>query len=485
MSWSESWRRPGGEGEVLRLAMPLILSSAFFTLQLFIDRALLSQYDRDHGAAALQAAMLFWTVFAVLHNTASYVSTFVAQYYGAGRHERIGPVVWQSLYFSVIAGVAFMGLAPFAEEVASLTGHSPRLQELEATYFYCLCFAGLPALLTAAASGFFAGRGDTWTVVWINAVGMGVNGVLDWLWIFGHGGFPEMGMAGAGWATVVGNWAAAATGLALMFRVRHEAAYGTLSGWRFDGPLFGRLLRFGVPAGLQWAIDALAFTLFLVLIGRLGEAEAAASAVAVNLNLLAFLPTLGMAQGVAILVGQRLGEGRPDLAERSAWTGFRLAWLQMAAVAALYVLIPGTLMLPFQSEGNREQWDEVAAMVPILLRFVAVYCLFDSISLVFSFALRGAGDTRFVTAAVILLSFPVMVVPTWACWYYGWGLYAAWAFGSAYVILLALTFLWRFRQGKWKSMRVIEPEAVVGDEWPVASDERIMVSEERIMGSRE
>ncbi|MCC6417169.1 MAG: MATE family efflux transporter [Gemmataceae bacterium] len=464
MGWKESWRRPAGEGEVLRLAGPLILSSAFVTLQLFLDRVFLSQYGLEHGAAALQAAMMFWTPFAVLFNTAGYVSTFVAQYFGAGRSRRIGSVVWQALYFAVLAGVAFMGLAPFAGEVAALGGHSPQLQELEATYLYCLCFSALPALLTAAASGFFAGRGDTWTVLWINAVGMIVNGVLDWLLIFGNAGFPEWGMAGAGWATVAGNWAAAGLALWLMFRSTHEAACATRSGWRFDPALFRRLLYFGVPAGLQWAIDTLAFTMFLVLIGRLGEVEAAATGIAVNLNLLAFLPTMGMAQAVAILVGQRLGEDQTDLAERSTWTGFRLAWLQMTAVAVLYVLIPGPLLTLFNGGAGDPAatavWAEVGDMAMVLLRFVALYCLFDSMNLVFSFALRGAGDTRFVTLVALLLSFPVMVFPTWLSYRYGWGIYVGWGAATVYVVLLAGTFWTRFQAGKWKSMRVIEPEVV-------------------------
>jgi MATE family multidrug resistance protein len=455
-TWKDDWRSPGGGGEVLRLALPLILSSSFVTLQLFVDRALLSRYSVDHGAATLPAVMIFWTAFALLHNTAAYVSTFVAQYVGAGRPRRVGPVVWQALYFSALAGVAFLALVPVAGRLMALAGHSERLQILEATYFRCLCFTALPALLTQAASGFFVGRGDTWTVLLINAAGMAVNVLLASLWIFGLGGFPEWGIEGAGWAAVAGAWTSAGLALLLLFRGRHEAEFATRSGWRFDAELLRRLLRYGVPAGVQWAIDALAFGLFLILIGRLGEVELAASNIAGNLNLLAYLPTMGMAQAVAVLVGRRLGEDRPDLAERSAWAGFRLAWVQMATVALLYVLIPGPLVALFESAEGGGRWTAVAEMVPRLLRFVAVYCLFDSMSLVFASALRGAGDTRFVTLVVFLLSFPIMVLPTWASYYYDWGVYWAWAFGTVYVIVLALTFLWRFRVGKWKAMRVIE-----------------------------
>jgi MATE family multidrug resistance protein len=451
-------KEPGASGEVLRLALPLILSSSVLTLQVFIGRVLLSRYDLHHGAAVVPAVMMFWTPFALLFHTASYVSTFVAQYLGAGRPRRIGPATWQALYFSVLAGVAFLGLVPLADAAAEFAGHAPEVRDLEAAYFRCLCFSALPALLTATASGFFAGRGDTWTVLLINAVGMVVNVVLAYLWIFGLAGFPEWGVEGAGWAIVAGDCSAAGLGLLLLFRRRHEAEFATRSGWRFEPALFGRLLRFGVPAGLQWAIDTLAFNLFVILVGRLGVVELTATGIAGNLNLIVFLPAMGMGQAVAVLVGQHLGRDRPDRAERSVWAGARLAWVLMTAVALLYVLVPGPLMSLFQ--GNEEHpsadWAAVGEMVVVLLRFVAAYCLFDSLNLVLSSALRGAGDTRFVTWVVLVLSFPIVVVPAWASWHYGWGVYWAWGFASVYVAVLALTFLWRFRQGKWKSMRVIE-----------------------------
>ena len=125
-------------------------------------------------------------------------------------------------------------------------------------------------------------------------------------------------------------------------------------------------------------------------------------------------------------------------------------------VAAAYVLLPALLTLPFRTRNDPAGWAAVAQRVPLLLRFVAVYCLFDSLNLVFGFALRGAGDTRFVMAAALVLAWPVMVLPSWAAWYYGWGMYWAWTFASVYIILLSLTYLARFRQGRWRLMRVIE-----------------------------
>src|SRR5260370_29915269 len=114
VTWKQRWCQEGGGRELLRLALPLILSSSFLTLQVSIDRALLSHFSSDAVAAAMPAAMLYWTPFLLLQNIANYAMTFVAQYTGAGRPERVGPAVWQSLYFAVVAGVAFLGLWPLS-----------------------------------------------------------------------------------------------------------------------------------------------------------------------------------------------------------------------------------------------------------------------------------------------------------------------------------------------------------------------------------
>jgi MATE family multidrug resistance protein len=470
VTWTQRWQQEGGGRELLRLAIPLILSSSFLTLQVVVDRVLLSHASSAAVAASIPAALLYWTPLTLLQNTANYATTFVAQYTGAGRPNRVGPAVWQSLYFSVAAGLAFLGLLLVARPLVMVGGHTPEIQELEVTYFRCLCFAALPVLIVASVNSFFAGRGDSWTVLLIDAVGMSVNAVMAYALIFGHWGLPALGIAGAGTATVIGSGMSAVLGLALFFRRRHRATYGTLSGRKFDPELFGRLMRFGVPNGLQWMLDGIAFTVFIFLVGRLGEIELAATNIAFTINMVAILPMLGVGQAVCVLVGQRLGQDRPAIAERTTWTGLRIAVLYMSTVGLLYALVPEAFVYIFQSEAD-SKWGSVAALIPVLLRFVAVYCAFDSMSIVFSFALRGAGDTRFVTIAALALAWPLMVLPTWAAWYFGWGLYWAWSFASAYIISIGIVFLLRFRTGKWKTMRVIEKAptreaASVLDGWP-------------------
>jgi MATE family multidrug resistance protein len=447
---------PGSLRELLRLAWPFVLSNSIWMAQIILDRVLLSRSSLASLAAGFASVMLFWAFLSLFQFTTNYATTFVAQYSGAGQPERVGPVVWQATWFALVVGLLFQLLQPLAGSIVGLGGHNAELQELEVAYFRCLCLSALPTLLCAALTSFFAGRGDSRTVLLINVLGLGVNGVAAAVLIFGLWGLPALGIVGAGLATVLGTSTSAGVALLLMLRRHHRHAWATASGWRFDGELFRRLLRYGLPNGIFAALDTLGWTVFLQLLGRLGEVDLAVTSIAFTLNLLVLFPMLGIGQAVEVLVGQRLGEDRPDLAERSTWHGLRAALTITLAGVAAFVLLPETLAGLFHG-GHDDLWDSIRTRVPILLRFVALYSFFDTMNVVFSNALRGAGDTLFVTCAALGLSWPIMVLPTWAAVQHGWSLYWAWTFASAYIMLLAGTFWFRFRQGKWRGMRVIEP----------------------------
>jgi MATE family multidrug resistance protein len=447
----------GGSRELLALAAPLIVSQSFMTVQVFVDTVLLAWHDPREMAASFPAVMWFWLLFGFLQVTAGYTSTFVAQYTGASRPHRVGPAVWQGIYFAALAGLLMLLFVPVAPLLISMGGHSDALQILEAAYLRCLAFAALPMLLMAAVNGFFSGRGQTWIVLGIEAFGTTVNIALALVLIFGDLGFPELGIAGAGWATVAGSWSSALLALGLLLRRRYRDAYATASGWRLERELFGRLMKYGGPAGAQVFLDVLVFNLFVQLVGRLGEAAMGATTLTVRLNMIAFLPMMGLGQAVCILVGQRLGADRPDLAEKSTYTGLKWTFGYMSTVALLYLLFPNLIVSVFEGGRDPEDFAAIAAIVPGLLVCVAVYSVVDSVNFTFAFALRGAGDTWFVTLATFCLAWPVMVLPTFLVVRAGGSVYLAWCFVTAHIFAMAACFYLRFRTGKWKAMRVIEP----------------------------
>jgi MATE family multidrug resistance protein len=270
---------------------------------------------------------------------------------------------------------------------------------------------------------------------------------------------------------VAGNSVAAVLALFLLLRPAWRTEFGTGTGWRFDPELFRRLMRFGLPSGLFLALDTSAFTLFMLFVGRLGPVALNATTIAFTLNLIAYLPAMGIGQAVGVLMGQHLGNDQPDRAERSVRTGLAAALTINGILGLAFVLFPAALTGLFAGEDlkTNDDWLAIQALVPVLLRFVVVYCLFDTVNVVVSHALRGAGDTRFVCLLALTLPWPVLVIPTWAVWYFDWGLYAAWVAASSYIISQSLVLLWRFRQGKWRSMRVIEPELCATGSLPASA----------------
>lgn len=443
--------------EILKIAWPLIVANAFWNLQLTIDRIYLSNNSTESLAAAMAVMGVFWVPMALLQQTAAYLTTFVAQYHGAGRHDRIGPAVWQSIYISIAGGILLLSMIPGSDLLFGLIGHSESVRGLEVEYFNALCYSAMPTAIVAAASGFFTGLGHTQIIMWINCVGLIANALLDYVMIFGHFGCPAMGIAGAGYATALGTWVSALYGLYLVFRKKHEQEFHVRSSWRFDLDLMKRFVRYGVPSGLQWALEGLAFTVFLIFIGRManGDAGLAASGIVVTVMLLAILPAIGVAQAVMVLVGQHLGEKNPGEAEAATWSGLQVAAMYIFTMGMSFALFPQFYLSWFHNAENAALWDQVSVIVPYLLLYVAVFTSFDSMNLVFSFALKGAGDTRFVSLVALLMPWPLMVLPTWRVKDWDGAVYWAWGAASLFIISQAMVFWRRFTGGKWKQMSVI------------------------------
>ncbi len=451
------WRGPAGGREVLTVGYPLILGHLSITIQSFVDRLFLTWYAPEAVAGAVTGGFTTWALVGLFLGCGEYLTTFIAQYHGAGRVERIGPALWQGIYFSALAGVLVAGLSPLATPVFALVGHESAVQQHEIAYAGILMRGTLPVVLMAVLSTFFAGRGQTKLILLVNLLATLVNAGLDYAWIFGHWGFPAAGSAGAARATVVSQAVGCALYLTVIWRSANRRRFRTLAGWRFDTELFRRLLRFGMPTGLQFAIEISAFALFLMIVGRISTAALAASGIAFNLNMLVFMPMVGLGIGVSSLVGRYLGGDRPDLAERATWSAFAVSFAYMVACGLAYVLLPDLLLAPYRSGADPAAFAEVGTVATVLLRFVAFYSIFDMANVIFSAGLKGAGDTAYPMRTTAVLAWAAMLGPAYlGCVLLPGGVYLAWSTATAYVLLLGLLMLRRFRAGGWKTLRVIE-----------------------------
>jgi MATE family multidrug resistance protein len=443
---------------VLQLAYPLILSNMSFTVQTFVDRLFLTWYSAEALAGAVTALFTVWVLMGLFIGTGEYLTTFVAQYYGAGRPERIGAALWQGFYFSLLAGLFVAALSPLAGPVFALAGHAPEVREQEVSYARILMLGAFPVVLMATLSTFFAGRGQTRVILVVNVLATFVNVVVDYLWIFGHAGFPRGGVVGAAAATITSQVFGALAYAVLILRRPHRAAYATATSWKPEASLLGRLLRYGLPAGAQVSLEILAFAIFMMIVGRIGTEPLAASGLAFNLNMIVFFPMIGLGIGVSSLVGRYLGAARPELAERSTWSAFWMSLAYMSLCGAAYVLLPRLLLAPYAAGADPAAFAAIEPITVVLLRFVALYSIFDMMNVIFAAGLRGAGDTLYPLLLTVTLSWAAMLAPAYLlCVRLGAGVYVGWTAASAYVVLLGLLMLRRFRAGGWRSLRVIEP----------------------------
>jgi len=450
-------RQPSTYLGILRLATPLVLTMSSHMLMQFMDTLFLSWYSADAVAAAVPAGMASWLVACAFFGTAGYTSTMVAHFVGANRPTRVASTVWQGVYFGIVSGalVALCGL--LAEPLFRLVGHDPEVQKLEVIYFQVLCY-GAPLMMTGhAVNGFFAGRHDTKKIFYAQAAGAIVNVAINWVLIFGRWGFPRMGILGAAIGVVLGQAAILLILGGFFLRPKHQRDYGTWKRRALDWPLLKRLMRYGFPNGIRFAIEVSAWTAFLFFVGRLGKLELTATNIAWRIEGFAFFPVIGVAQAVAIMVGNAQGKEDPSESMRVTRRGLAMSQIWVASVALLFVLLPRELFGLFYSPDSMtvEFFDSLVSFGTVLLRFVALYCLLDAFNIVILSALQAAGDTRWTLWAALAANAVFLGALVWADIAH-WGVYAEWGIATAFVCAQALMWLGRLLSGRWKDIRVIE-----------------------------
>ena len=447
--------RDGGIAAVLRVAFPLIMASSGHAFRLFADRVMLSAYSREAISASMPAGLLCFAAMAFFMGTAGYVNTFVAQYTGAGRDDRVGIAIWQGLYLSLIGGLIVAGSGEFAETLFDWVGHAPEIRSEQVVYFQILSRFGFAGIALSAVNAFWSGRGRTRTVMVVELFSAALNIALNYLLIFGNLGLPRLGILGAGLATGLSNIAGLALALSLLFSRRNRTVFGTFPRRTLNLPLLGRILRFGLPNGLQFALDIVAFNVFIVLMGRAGPVVLEAVNIAFGLEVMAFLPIIGLGMAVSVFVGQGVGAKDITFARHSVRSALLVATVYNIAIATVFVLMPGPILELFARPNDAAQVESLQMAVRCL-RYISIYLLFDALYIICSHAIKGAGDTRFAMIAGLGLSWGTLVLPCYIAMRLSMSIWTMWWILVVHVGLAGIVFWLRYRGNRWETMSVIE-----------------------------
>ncbi len=447
-----------------------MLSTGLFSITLFVDRLFLFQYSDAAAAAAMSAGTLFWSVTCLPAGICGYTSTFVAQYLGVRRVDRAMHVVWQACLLALALSPILVLLGLFSYRLFVAFGHSPELAKFEYEFFLGLVPGACATILSSALVGLFAGSGRPIVLLYCDAIATATNVVLDYGMIFGNLGFPRWGVAGAAIASSIS--------LSLKCILLAIFAYWYLRNNRFgawpidssvsnklrdifklDFPLMRRLIRFGWPAGVSVVAEAWSFAIIMMIVGNLGERPAAATTLALGVNVLAFIPLIGLGIAVGVLVGKYLVQSELATAQRVVQAALTIGVIYSGVFAVLYGLFPDQVMNVYAIGNDPVRFEAIKPELKPLLYFIAAYCVFDSFQVIFSGVLKGAGDTLFVLLGHAIAGFGTVGLAIVGQKLFGWdGLYYWWGVISVWVVLLAIIFTARYLHGGWKTKRVIEPD---------------------------
>ena len=441
--------------EVLRIAAPLIISNSALTVMQFCDRLFLARHSSVSIQAALPAGIFSFTFICLFAATAGYAGTFVAQYHGAGDRRQCVRVTTQGLWLALASLPCLLLLEPVGAWAIIRIGHAPAVIAEEQIYFGWMMKGGVLSPLSAAIGGFFTGQSRLRLNTLANIIGAVVNVVLDYVMIFGKCGLPAMGIEGCAIATVIAATVAPLIQLAWFLRDPVARTMGALAVWRPDPKLLGRILRFGIPAGLHLMADVTAFATFVMLTGRLDAVALTASNIALSINWLAVCPLMGISTAAAILTGQHQGRRNSDAAYQAGWDTLTLAWSYMALMVFVFLLGSDFFFRIFYKANADFTLEQLQRFGFSMMVAMSIWGLFDTVTIILTGALRGAGDTRFVLIYMLIMG--------WGFWIPGeililtgnGNILHAWYWMAAYVAILSVGFLWRWRGGRWRQIRLL------------------------------
>ncbi len=448
---------PGSYRHVLRIALPMVLGNAAFTIMQFTDRMLLARHSSEAIEAALPSGVLTFTLVGFFAAVAGYSGTFVSQYHGAGDREGCARACVSGIIISLVCIPAFLLLIPAADWITRISGHRESLQALEHQYAFWMILAGCPTALHWTFGGYLSGRNRVVAGTVVSILSCAVNIVLDYILIFGKCGFPCMGLEGAAIATFVSQIVGLFFVAVPILTDPDSRNLPWLSYFRKpDWSLVRRVIRFGTPSGVQLFFDAGAFSLYIMLTGTLDELSLATSNIAFSINHLAISPLIGLGGAAAVLVGQFQGARDSANAMKAGDRCMHLGWCYMAAMAVLFVALPETLLSLFKSPDAPYTVAEMVSLGRRLLVLLAMWGMFDAMNAVYFGCLKGAGDTRFILLFITIMN--------WAFWIpveylvlrvFKWGLLPSWYVQVVFIILIAAGVYLRWKRGPWSRIDLL------------------------------
>jgi putative MATE family efflux protein len=434
---------------ILLLAIPMVLEMSMQSLFSVMDVFFVGRLGPGPVAVVGITDSLLALVFAIALGLSMGTTAMVARRIGEGDPGRAANAAVQAIGVGVLVAVAIgIGGVVFAGDLLRMMGADAELVRQGSGFTAIMLGGNVTVVLLFLINAVFRGAGDAVRAMRALWLANGINIVLDPILIFGLGPLPGIGLEGAAWATTIGR------GLGVLYQLRAL----TQPGGRFQirrehlvllPAMMARLMRISAIGMLQFLIGTAAFVGLFRILSRFGPEALAGYTIGVRIIIFILLPAWGMGNAAATLVGQNLGAGRPDRAERSVWMTARYNSVFLGVVGLLLLLFAEPILRPFSD------LDQVLEVGVSCLRIVSYSYVFWGFGMVTVLAFNGAGDTTTPTWINFFAGWALQIPLAWVLAVpLEWGPVGVFAAISVSQVAFAVMGVLLFRRGGWKHRTV-------------------------------
>lgn len=376
----------------MRLAGPIITAQVSIMGMGAVDTIMAGRYSAAALAAVAVGTNLWFLPFVFFMGLFMAMSPLVAHRVGARLPDaQVGDFVRGSLLFSLLIGVGWWLLARLLyPPVVATLGLQPQTEGYALDYLAAVSWGAPSFALGMVLRSSAEGRGVSRAVMLAGVVAFPLNALFDWVLMYGHWGFPEMGPAGCGWATMLSSVVMLCVYLYSFSRWRDLRALRVLRRGlpRFERSVAREIVRLGLPIGLILAAESSLFQITALLMARFGETAVAAHQIAINFAAICFMVPMSIGMATTVRVGQAAGAGAAPEARMRGFVGIGLGLFSAVVSASMMIFFPQSVVAIYTDV------PEVAELAVGFLGLAAVFQIFDCLQAVANGALRGVKDTR-------------------------------------------------------------------------------------------
>lgn len=451
---------------IFLLAVPMILEMLMESIFAIVDIFFVAKLGADAVAIVGLTESMMALVYAVAIGLSVGATATVARRYGEKDSEGAAKSAAHAIYLGVVVSLLMsaVGIA-FAPQMLALLGAEPQVIAEGTTFMRLMLGSNAVVVFLFLLNAIFRGAGDAAVAMRVLILANLINIVLDPLFIFGKDVFtvfninapqwlvdnwifPKMGVTGAAVATVIGRGVGVLFAAWWLFRPGGRITISRAN-WQLDFKLLGNLAKIAAPAVLQFTIGTASWSALVRVVAGFGSEAIAGYVIGLRVIIFALLPSIGLSNAAATLVGQNLGAGKPERAESAVWKTafFNAAFL--GAIGVVFLLYPQPIVDFFTTE------TQVSAYAANCLRIVAYGFVFYGLGMVLETAFNGAGDT-WTPTYLNLFIFWLFEIPLAYVLAYHFDLGpdgVFWAITIAFSLLAVVSAL-LFKRGKWKLKKV-------------------------------